>query len=126
MSDAIGRHGTLAVGALHSVPFEGGQNDYSHAQGGVNAHTGVIQGGSLLGTDLSNAHPISVSYRDDLNRHLRSPESLVEVRLYPSNTRGAKVQCGSCHDPHNFGVRYITAPFLRVSKAALCESCHLM
>lgn len=119
--------GSLAVGALHSIPPGGGQDDYSRAQGGVNAQTGMIQGHSAIGTDLSTAHPISITYRDDLNRHLRSPGSLHEVRLYPTNVRGAKVHCASCHDPHNFGIRDGTAPFLRVTKAgsALCQSCHL-
>lgn len=118
--------GTLAVGALHEVPLGGGHDDYSQAGGGVSRTTGMIQGVNLAGRDLTSVHPISVTYRDDLNPSLRPPGELVGVRLYPTNARGAKVQCASCHDPHNFGIPGSTAPFLRVSKqgSALCLACH--
>ena len=118
--------GTMAVGALHEVPLGGGQDDYSQSQGGVNQSSGLIQGANLVDQDLSSLHPISVTYRDDLNPTLRPAGALVGVRLYPTNTRGSKVQCASCHDPHNFGIPGSTAPFLRVSKqgSALCLACH--
>ncbi|HEX9082256.1 MAG TPA: cytochrome c3 family protein [Holophagaceae bacterium] len=120
--------GTVAVGAVYALPTGGGQDDYSQAQGDVNAQTGHLQGASRLGSDLSTGHPVSITYRDDLDSHLRPPADLVGVKLYPSNARGAKVQCGSCHDPHNFGTQGGTAPFLRVTKAgsALCLRCHLI
>lgn len=120
--------GTVAVGAVYALPTGGGQNDYSQAQGGVDPQDGHMQGAALLGTDLSAGHPVSITYRDDLDHHLRPPAELVGVKLYPSNTRGAKVQCGSCHDPHNFGLEGSTAPFLRVTKAgsALCQRCHMI
>lgn len=71
-----------------------------------------------LGTDLSNDHPISVSYNDTLaNRdgELRYPSAnptLIGVRtatvkpklkLEKTGTPGAnqaQVQCATCHDPH--------------------------
>lgn len=118
--------GSLAMGAIHVFPMGGGQNDYSQAQGGINPANGRMEGSSDLGTNLAAGHPVSVTYRDDLNTHLRPPSELKGVRLYPTNSRGARVQCTSCHDPHNFGVEGSTAPFLRVSKvgSALCLSCH--
>lgn len=120
--------GTVAMGALHELPTGGGQDDYSHATDGVSPSTGMMEGPSKMGRDLSSTHPISVIYRDDLDKSLRPPSELQGVRLYPSNVRGAKVQCGSCHDPHNFGIPGSTAPFLRISKvgSSLCLSCHLM
>ena len=120
--------GTVAMGALHEVPNGGGESDYSHAEGGVSRTTGLMQGANLVGRDLSRVHPISMTYRDDLNKGLRHPSELVGVRLYPSNIRGGKVQCASCHDPHNFGAEGRTAPFLRVTKqgSLLCLSCHLV
>ena len=118
--------GTLAVGALHEVPLGGGHEDYAQAAGGVNRGTGMIEGPNQMGRDLTSVHPISVTYRDDLSPTLRPAGELVGVKLYPSNVRGAKVQCASCHDPHNFGIEGSTAPFLRVSKqgSALCLACH--
>ncbi len=120
--------GTVAMGALHEVPPDGGQGDYSQATGGVNRVTGLMEGPSATGRDLSSAHPIAVTYRDDLHPTLRPPSELVGVKLYPSNVRGAKVQCASCHDPHNFGLEGSTAPFLRVSKegSSLCLACHMV
>jgi hypothetical protein len=71
-----------------------------------------------LGTDLTNDHPISVSYNDALaNRdgELRAPSanaSLIGVRtssskpklkLENTGTPGAnqaQIQCATCHDPH--------------------------
>lgn len=118
--------GTVAMGALHELPVEGGQDDYGSAQGGVSPVTGRMTGLNQVGRDLSGVHPISVTYRDDLNKTLRPPSELVGVKLYPSNVRGAKVQCSSCHDPHNFGTDGSTAPFLRVTKhgSSLCLACH--
>lgn len=120
--------GTVAMGALHDAPNGGGETNYTQAQGGVNPGNGMMQGPDVIGHDLSSVHPISLTYRNDLNKSLRDPSALVGVRLYPANVQGGKVQCGSCHDPHNFGSLGDTAPFLRVSKqgSSLCLSCHLM
>jgi hypothetical protein len=120
--------GSVAMGSLHEAPEGGGNTDYSHAQGNVNPGSGLIQGASQVGRDLSSIHPISVTYRNDLDKSLRPPAELVGVRLYPSNVQGARMHCGSCHDPHNFGDLGGTAPFLRVTTqgSSLCLSCHLM
>jgi len=118
--------GTVAMGTLNEPPPEGGEADYSNALGGIDRSSGKMVGRNVLGNNLSGVHPISISYRDDLVKTLRPASELVGVKLYPSNKRGAKVQCGSCHDPHNYGSEGTTAPFLRVSKAGseLCFACH--
>lgn len=120
--------GTVAMGAIHEIPVSGGETDYSHATGGVNPSTGLLEGGNKIDRDLRSGHPVSITYRDDLVKGLRPPGELQGVRLYPSNVRGAKVQCASCHDPHNFGIKGSTAPFLRVTKqgSSLCLSCHIV
>lgn len=120
--------GTIALGAVHEAPIGGGQNDYSQAEGGVNRSSGMMQGANQVGRDLSKGHPVSITYRDDLNRSLRHASELVGVRLYPTNAPGGRVQCASCHDPHNFGNVGGTAPFLRVTKqgSSLCLSCHMV
>ena len=117
--------GTLAVGTLHEEPVDVTAISYATAKGGVNPGTGVMVGRGVTGTNMGSVHPIAITYQDDLVPTLRPPDQLVGVKLYPSNRRGAKVHCGSCHDPHNFGTAD-TAPFLRVSKAgsALCLACH--
>lgn len=69
-----------------------------------------------LGTDLSNDHPISITYDDglaDVDKELARPgdhSALIGIRtqtnkpllpLEPTGTNKAgQVQCGTCHDPH--------------------------
>ena len=119
--------GTVSVGSLLRAPSGGGNDSYISARGGVNPGTGRISSGySLIGTDLSNDHPVSITYQDNLDAGLQPAASLSGVRLYPENATGAKVQCSSCHDAHNFGSPGTTAPFLRVTMVGsfLCKSCH--
>jgi predicted CXXCH cytochrome family protein len=93
-------------------------------------HTDMYTGNRrtlVLGTDLSNDHPISVAYPTPAqNPGFKTPtdvqkgwggSSANDVKLY-----GGMVECGSCHEVHNPD----TAPFLRKSNAtsALCLTCH--
>ena len=82
----------------------------------------------VLGTDLSNDHPISVAYPSSTQSlgYKRPTDaqngwggrSQFDVKLY-----AGMVECGSCHEVHNPDI----APFLRKSNAAsaLCLTCHL-
>jgi len=107
--------GTIAVNSLFKAPLDG------------TAGTLIsVSGSALLGTDLSNDHPINFTYNAALataDGGLVTPNSanFVDaggtIPLY-----AATVQCATCHavhDPSN-------APFLRVSNAnsALCTACH--
>lgn len=119
--------GTVSVGSLVVAPLGGGNDTYVSARGGVSPGTGRISSGNaLVGTDLSNDHPISITYQDNLDSGLQPAASLTGVRLYPANVTGAKVQCSSCHDVHNYGSAGTTAPFLRVTMVGsfLCRTCH--
>jgi len=74
----------------------------------LSCHDGILS----LGTDLSNDHPISITYSDfNLN--------------YPPDQRlplfNNKVECSTCHDVHGNG------PFLlRISNGGsqMCLTCH--
>jgi len=119
--------GSVAVGSLMVAPLGGGNDTYISPRGGVSASTGRISSGNaLIGTDLSGEHPISITYQDNLDAGLQPAASLVAVRLYPENVTGAKVQCSSCHDVHNYGSPGTTAPFLRATMVGsfLCRTCH--
>jgi hypothetical protein len=122
--------GTLAVGALLNYPYGTSAEIYTTAKGNVDPTTGLMINGSKVGTDLSNDHPIGITYQDDKDAGLKTAAGLVGVKLFPSNATGSKVQCASCHDVHNWSLSPITslggAPFLRVANAgsALCTSCH--
>ncbi len=88
-------------------------------------HTGAVGHDALksyLGTNLSDDHPISMSYPTpaqdpDFNAPPDNQKGWSDVRLYAS-----KVECPSCHDVHDPAL----APFLRKSNAGsvLCTTCH--
>ncbi len=99
--------GTLALGAMrvHGEP-----------------NVGPLTGPALLGTDLSDDHPVSFVYDNSTiagRTDLVDPALLTEeVRLDSTN----QVQCTTCHDPHDD-----TFPHFLVADDAfsqLCLYCH--
>ncbi|RMG90321.1 MAG: cytochrome C, partial [Chloroflexi bacterium] len=93
---------------------------------GGNVPTTNITGSALIGTDLSNDHPIGFVYDDALVNNDKELESVTNVQ----NALGTDVffgagknemWCSSCHDVHNDTYK----PFLRISNAnsKLCLSC---
>lgn len=106
--------GTIALGAVLSrpteIPFAGGLRF-------------VPEGPSLLGTDLSDDHPVSFAYDAGLaaaNGELAAPSGLTgDVKL----DGNGQMQCTSCHDPHDD----TQGNFLVASNqySALCTTCHL-
>lgn len=79
----------------------------------------LIDGSALMGSDLSNDHPVSFVYATAQ----ASDAGLKDVAYYLDDS--GKVQCSSCHDVHNPGSGS-SAPFLRESNSgsALCLECH--
>ena len=120
--------GTVAMGSLLNAPVGGGQTTYTSIAGGVSNASGKMTGVNVVGPNLTGDHPISITYQDNLNTGLKVATTLTGVKLYPNNATGSKVQCGSCHDVHNYGTLGANAPFLRVTmvNSALCASCHKM
>ncbi|VAX21827.1 Cytochrome c family protein [hydrothermal vent metagenome] len=140
---AVNDHGTLWNSA--SGYFSGPYNcNRCHTQGNV---WGIPDFAPfLVGTDLSNDHPVGVQLPDpavydfnattgidgslkfyDTNTNGRADTN--EVRLYDTGD-GYEVECASCHDPHGApsagpGSARI-ASFLRVDNtgSTLCLTCH--
>ncbi len=83
---------------------------------------GKLTGASVLGTDLSDDHPISFVYDQALvtqRRDLVSPTTLKgAVRLDDSG----QLQCTSCHDAH--AGRYPKFLVTDASYSGLCLTCH--
>ncbi len=83
---------------------------------------GPVEGRVLLGTDLSDDHPISFVYDEGLvarNGELVPPSSLTgDVRL----DRSGEVQCTSCHDPHSD--RFPKFLVRSIENGELCTTCH--
>ncbi len=96
--------------------------------------TATIGASSTLGGDLSNDHPIAISYGSAITNgdtDLVAVGSLpAAINLYNVDSDGNGTAnfsdglwCSSCHDVHNEA----NAPFLVVSNASsgLCTSCHV-
>lgn len=79
-------------------------------------------GSRNLGTDLRDDHPIGIDYPADGTSGYFDDDSLTDVKLVDYGAQTRRLECTSCHDPHD--VTY--PPFLRVTKdgSALCLKCH--
>ena len=83
---------------------------------------GPLTGKAVLGTDLSDDHPISFVYDSAL---ALKRGQLADPHTLPSSIRlddTGQLQCTSCHNPHEDR----NPKFLRVNNrfGALCTSCH--
>ncbi len=121
--------GTVAIGDV-VLPPEGGTDPI--AMVGVEADGSMpLTSPARLGTDLSDDHPISIQYEDglfsstneDLGLRDRSDTNTVTNGTITLHLEGEKVQCGTCHNPHD----NTNAPFLEASNTGsqLCLTCHL-
>lgn len=89
----------------------------------ANGVTTMPAGPGLIGTDLSDDHPISFAFTAALaaqRGELASPATLTgRVKL----DKTGQIQCSTCHDAHNDA----NGKFLVLSNrgSAICETCHL-
>lgn len=98
--------------------------------GGTTNGTNLATGGALVGTDLSNDHPISFTYNAALSsadNGLHDPTSTnsgLGSTITDDLLFGDKLECASCHDVHNSvgGTSFL----LRIdnTSSALCLKCH--
>ena len=108
--------GTIALGEVRNRASTIGM------AGGV---TTLPAGDTLLGTDLSDDHPVSFVY-DAALRNLRGELADPATLVMPNKVRldaGSRLQCTSCHDPHDD----TNAKFLVLANtaSALCNTCHV-
>ena len=104
--------GTVALGNVISRP-----KPISFSNGITKLPTGKTN----ITTDLSDDHPVSFTYDaalTSLDLQLKEPSAI----NLPIKLEKNKVQCTSCHDPHN----NVNKKFLIVSNenSALCNYCH--
>ena len=91
------------------------------------AGTTVIGGVGLIGTDLTQDHPISFVYETVVvsdGALDTSGNAYAAGVLLGTAAATATVECASCHDVHN---TLNLSPFLRIDNAGsgLCLTCHL-
>lgn len=122
--------GTIAFDALRNGPGAGDYNGNAWARGWTfrDGENKMPYGSyARIGQDLSDDHPISVTYdtwADPAFYDQGSVES-AGLRFYsdPSRTRRDQLECGTCHNPHTEDYE----PFLRMDngQSALCLTCHI-
>ena len=97
---------------------------------GENAGDHYIYGQTLIGTDLSNDHPVGIKWEHrgvgsnclDCHNIRPGPGEDPMVSVLPF-FEDARIECATCHEPHNkLGI----AGMLRMSNdgSALCFHCH--
>ena len=82
-------------------------------------------GAAVLGGDLRNDHPISITY-DAAGQGASDWVATPTLPLFGAGSD--QVECGSCHNPHdNDQVAANASKFLRMSNASsnLCLACHV-
>lgn len=120
--------GVSAINSMVNAPGAGGwvAAGANVVFGATPAGTAVTIGTAVtnLGTDLRNDHPVSIAYVPGAAGLKITSSALTGwagATTIAGLLRSNKVECGSCHDPHE-----TTGNFLRVSNAgsALCIGCH--
>ncbi len=111
---------------LVNAPGPGGIPDTTSWPNCERCHPDKYHGGppvQWIGTDLSNDHPITISYpTPSQDPDFTTPPDPVsgwsDVPLYDG-----RIECPTCHEPHD--ATY--APFLRMDNqnSALCTRCHV-
>lgn len=91
--------------------------------GTITTDTHYVTGKSLMGTNLSNDHPIGFIYDAALvtaDKGLVAPTTVVAAGL---PLFSSKMECSTCHGVHD----NVNSPFLRKTNAAsaLCLTCHI-
>lgn len=89
----------------------------------------VITGSASLGNDLSNDHPIGIEYPTSRPAEYREPGTFAPginngpgVQLVTVNSL-ERVECSSCHEPHNNGLEnFLRAP---LQESYICLQCHI-
>ncbi len=84
-----------------------------------------------IGRDLSNDHPVSFDYAAAVTADTTANGGTPQINNPPTNASlklfGGRMECTTCHDPHEYGNLTGKAPFLRMSNAAsgMCLACHI-
>lgn len=103
--------------------------------------TKMVTGSPLLGTDLSNDHPIGFTYNAALVTNdpgLRAVSTAatigtgnvgtIESKMLTGTAGSAQMECTSCHDVHNsVSGTAVEAKLLKITTvgSALCTTCHI-
>jgi predicted CXXCH cytochrome family protein len=107
--------GTVAPGSFYNEPNPAGTT------GG-----GAMSGDPVLGIDLSSDHPVNFTYASSVTGGDTGLEAEANITAYlDTGAVGGKVQCSSCHDPHDAGLD-ANINFMRITtdQSLICTTCH--
>lgn len=119
--------GTLAVNSLNNLPGPDAAGLYGSPGGSALDGSGKLTNSSsaFVGTDLSNDHPVGITYDASRDPGKFVPKTSVPTS-YPDKLLddGVYVECISCHNPHD----NTYGSFLVESNANsdLCMRCHII
>ncbi|MFQ5494340.1 MAG: cytochrome c3 family protein [Phycisphaerae bacterium] len=90
---------------------------------GGQSGTQLMLGSEVIGTDLSDDHPIGITYVADTDFHTVAEVEGAGLPLFNVGSDVDRVECGSCHNPHDDS----NGHFLRVDNTGsnLCLTCHI-
>lgn len=116
--------GTVAFDSLLNKPGSGSgaPSGWTWNAAG-NTMTSTTSPAAMLGSDLSNDHPISITYDASKDPAFVAPVSGAVNGLPLYGSVKNQVECASCHNVHDNA----NAPFMRVANggSALCLKCHI-
>lgn len=122
--------GTIAFDALLNGPGSGDYNGNAWARGWTwtgGRNKMPANSAALLTQDLTNDHPVSVTYdiTADTAFHSQASVETAGLKFYDNaaGTSTDQVECATCHNPHSAEF----PPFLRMSNSGsqLCLTCHI-
>lgn len=119
---AITSYGTTVLGTVVGAPgarsrtclscHDGTQN-VGAVNNGISESLAPVPANHVVGTDLTNDHPVGVSI--PVNSQYQNPPGASGIILASTT-----VECASCHEPHSNATS-----FLRATGAQICSACHL-
>lgn len=134
--------GTVGVGSLLNV-YGMGATTLAMSGNVTGTAPYTLTGASLVGTDLSNDHPVGIVYATSqaadpgLNPAATAlPPGQPVTGTVANLLINANVECGSCHAVHGLPASFVPTapdsaasfqPLLKISKydSKLCTSCHI-
>jgi predicted CXXCH cytochrome family protein len=112
--------GTIGLDVIINRPNSSSATATGRTLVNVYGASGTADTIKILGVDLRNDHPVGVNYDETRDVMFNSAAAITSggLRLY-----NGKVECASCHNPHD----RTNLPFLRKSNAgsAVCLTCHI-
>lgn len=114
--------GTVAFDSLLNKPGSGTGSPSGWQWNGNNSNI-TTSGNAYIGYDLTNDHPISITYDTTKDTAFNAASGGKVDTLPLFGTSKNQVECATCHNVHD----NTNSPFLRVSNAgsALCLKCHI-